>query len=99
MAIRLPKLTEKAFMAQVIKLATLRGWKVYHVHDSRFSAKGFPDLVMARGNRMIAAELKTGKYKTTPEQDDWLLVLGSVPGVYATVWRPENWDEIERRLA
>ncbi len=99
MAIRLPKITEKAFMAQVVKLATLRGWKVYHTYDSRFSTKGFPDLILVRHGRMIAAELKTGKYKTTPEQDAWIEALSNIAGVIAVVWRETHWDEIERWLA
>jgi hypothetical protein len=41
--------TEKQFMAQVIQLARLRKWLVYHTHDARRSVAGFPDLVLVRG--------------------------------------------------
>ncbi|MEW6583441.1 MAG: VRR-NUC domain-containing protein, partial [Actinomycetota bacterium] len=52
-------LSEAAFQDQVVDLARLRGWLVYHTFDSRHSAAGFPDLILARGDRLVAAELKT----------------------------------------
>ena len=39
---------EADFQAQVVKLALLLGWKVYHTHDSRRSREGFPDLILIR---------------------------------------------------
>ena len=41
-------MTEKQFMAQVVELAKLKGWLVYHTYDSRRSEPGFPDLCMVR---------------------------------------------------
>ena len=35
-------ITEKDFMAQVVALAQTLGWRVWHCHDSRRSAAGFP---------------------------------------------------------
>lgn len=46
-------------MQSVVDAARLNGWLVYHTHDSRRSAEGFPDLVMLRLSRMVVAELKT----------------------------------------
>ncbi len=37
-------LSEADFMDQVIDLAHLYGWMVYHTYDSRRSAPGYPDL-------------------------------------------------------
>jgi hypothetical protein len=84
--------SEKAFQADVVKLATLAGWAVYHTFDSRRSQKGFPDLVLVR-ERVIVAELKAETGKLTPEQDVWL-DLFRVAKVSAFVWRPSQWAEI-----
>jgi hypothetical protein len=90
--------TEKAFMHSVIDLARLSGWLVYHTHDSRHSVAGFPDLVLVRHDVLLAAELKSQHGRVTPAQAQWLAALGAVQHVQATVWRPSDWDMIERRL-
>ena len=36
------KESEKGFQSAVIELAKLYGWRCFHAHDSRHSAKGFP---------------------------------------------------------
>lgn len=91
------KLTEEEFMAQVINLATLFNWKVYHTRDSRRSVKGFPDLLLLRGGVQIVAELKVLPNKTTPAQDEWLNAFRRA-SVAAFVWYPDDWKEIERVL-
>lgn len=87
-------LSEREFMDQVMKLATLYGWKGYHTHDSRRSQRGWPDLALCRGQRLICAELKSTKGKLTVEQGEWLDALSHVPGVETYCWRPSDWDEI-----
>ena len=81
---------EADFQAQVVKLATVLGWKVYHTHDSRRSHEGFPDLILIRRSRLIAAELKTRKETTTSDQRQWLCAFIGL-GDYAEVslWRPD----------
>ena len=93
------KLTEKAFMAQVVKLATLCGWRVYHTHDSRRCVPGFPDLVLVHPGRgrVMWVELKVRKNALTPEQSAWLKDLSRC-GEETWVWYPENWQSIERLL-
>lgn len=93
----LPKLTEKQFMAQVIQLAKLFGWRVYHTHDSRRSVAGFPDLVLLKGEVLLVAELKVGKNDVTDEQWGWLRSFEQAGG-RTFVWYPDQWDEIEREL-
>ena len=94
-----PKLTEKAFQAQVVKLAKLYGWLVFHPYDSRRSEKGFPDLVLAhpKWGLAIFAELKTDTGKLSPEQDQWLTVLDDC-NQWSLVWRPKDWPDIEAIL-
>ncbi len=87
-------------MALVVELAQLRGWLVYHTHDSRRSAPGFPDLVLslARPPRLIFAELKTDHGRLTPDQVEWMSRLGAV-GVETYLWRPQDFDAITEVLA
>lgn len=43
--------------------------------------KGFPDLVMAKRNRVVFAELKSEKGPVSEDQEEWLTVLRTVRGV------------------
>ncbi len=94
-----PSLAEKAFQAQVVALARMQGWRVYHAHDSRRSEPGFPDLCMVRAPRVVYAELKTDTGRLGPEQVCWIEELKACPGVEVYVWRPANWDEARACLA
>ncbi len=94
-----PKISEKAFMRQIVQLAGLCGWFVYHTHDSRRSTKGFPDILLLKGPRIVVAELKVGRNKLTPEQESWLAAFRLVPGAEVFEWRETDWDLIERVLA
>ncbi len=93
-----PAVSEKNFMAQVIQLARLRKWKVHHIHDSRKSSgSGWPDLSMVRDGRFIAAEVKTEKGRATAAQLEWLEALAGC-GLETFLWRPSDFEEIERTL-
>ena len=95
---RLPTISERAFQAQVIAAAEAQGWLCYHTHDSRRSQPGFPDLIMVRGYRMVALELKVGKRKPTVDQVRWLAALREVWQVDALVARPDDWDNVMELL-
>ena len=90
--------TEAGFQCAVIELATLLGWKVFHVYDSRRSEAGYPDLTCVKGQRIIFAELKTDVGRVRPAQREWLAALAGVPGVLACVWRPRDWQAIQAAL-
>ena len=84
--------SEKEFQSSVIEVAEALGWLVYHPHDSRRSAPGFPDLVMVheRHGQVLYRELKTEKGKASKDQERWLGVLAAV-GSDAGLWRPSDW--------
>ena len=84
--------SEKDFMAAVIKESERLGWKVYHTHDSRKSQAGYPDLTLAR-DRLIVAELKTESGRVTAAQANWLTALAEA-GVECYLWRPSSWTRI-----
>lgn len=92
-------MTEKAFQAEVMRLAHANGFKAYHTHDSRRSPSGFPDVVLAKpGRAVIYAELKTETGATSAAQDGWLAALRGALGTRVFVWRPRDLPMIERIL-
>lgn len=94
-----PFSNEADFQAALTKVAKQLGWLAYHTRFSIDSEPGFPDLLMVRGERLIAAELKGPRGTVSPEQLVWLDKLGQVPGVEAYLWRPNDWDAALRVLA
>ena len=91
--------TETDLREQVRDLCKLFGWKMYFSWTSLHSPRGFPDLVLAcpERKRVIFAELKSDKGKLTPEQVEWLDVLGKC-GQEVYVWRPAQIESIARLL-
>jgi hypothetical protein len=86
-AVMAKTMPEKALLNQVRALATALGFLIYHTHRSDRSEPGFPDLTLVKAGRLIFAELKTQKGKTTQPQDAWLMRLeASTAEVY--LWRP-----------
>jgi hypothetical protein len=105
--LRLPGITESEFLDQVLQYAKLRGWRSAHFRPAKTidgwrtpvsgDGKGFPDLLLVRGDRVIVAELKVGKNKLTLEQIAWLAAFKGA-NIPAFVWTPGEWPEIERTL-
>lgn len=84
---------ERDFLQAVIDAAKLLGWAAYHVHDSRHSAAGFPDLVLIHPPRLVVAELKRDGEEPTAAQSAWLEAFTRC-GVDAYLWRPADWPAI-----
>ena len=93
-------MTEKEFMGQVVKLAKLTGHLCYHTHDSRRSEPGFPDLCVVKPGRFrpLFVELKTDRGKLSEAQKKWGKALQQTPGADYRVWRPADWEEIQKEL-
>jgi hypothetical protein len=90
-------LSEKQFMQQVIRLARLQHWSVYHVYDARRSTEGFPDGWFVREGVLLVREFKTETGRVTPAQQWWLAALAAC-GLDAKVWRPSDWAQIQEVL-
>jgi hypothetical protein len=95
--------TEEQFLRQVLTYARARGWRAMHMHDSRRAhfhadSRGFPDLLLLRGERLVFTELKRDKGRTTPEQLAWNLALSEACDE-VHIWRPMDWLEIVKVLA
>lgn len=83
-------MTEEQLQASVLDLAKALGMLAYHTHDSRRSAAGFPDLVLAGTRGVIFAELKSAGGTMRPEQTNWkyMLIAG---GQRWRLYRPGDW--------
>jgi hypothetical protein len=98
-----PAVSEKAFMAAVMRVARQHGWQCFHPYDSRKSARGYPDLTLARlpghdrPGEVIWSELKADA-PLTIEQEVWLATLSHVTQTEAYLWRPEDMPAIVARL-
>ena len=94
------QVTETNLQAAVIELATWSKWLVHHSRPARTNDGwrtaiqghvGFPDLIMARGPRLIVAELKRQGAKPTEAQQLWLDTISAGGGLEVYVWRPADW--------
>jgi hypothetical protein len=99
--------TEAAFTTAVLQLMRLTGCRSMHLRPARTAAGwrtpvagdgiGFPDLIGVKGDRVIAAELKTAKGRLGPGQREWLDALAAA-GVEVFIWTPTDWDSIAATL-
>ena len=89
--------SEKDFQRDVVTAAKMLGWVVYHTFDSQRSEPGFPDLILSRGERMLAWELKRESGMPTAAQREWLMAFSRV-GVRAEILWPSDMDKILEAL-
>ena len=92
-------MSETELLEAVIDLAHLLKWRVAHFRPARTEqgwrtagsgdVVGYPDLTMVRDTRLIFAELKSERGRTTVDQQDWLHALKAVAEV--RLWRPGDW--------
>ena len=92
---------EQHFTQEVIDTAQHYGWQTFHLRDRESAAivrgKGFPDLVMFRGDQLIIAELKRDEAsQLSTDQIGWMDAFRQHVPAYE--WRPSDWDEIESVL-
>lgn len=86
-------MTEKDWQRQVVDLARLFGFRVFHPWLSIRSEKGWPDLALFRPGRFLLAELKTETGKLTASQESMIADLRAA-GVEVHVWRPTDLDHV-----
>ena len=101
-------INEAQFQAAVLDMARWFGWRTFHPrtvksitghHLTAYQGEaGFPDLVLAHGQRgVIFAELKVKRNRLSMHQELWRDVLERAGAEYH-LWRPEDWTAIETRL-
>lgn len=91
-------MTEADLSRAVVRYAELCGWRVMTWRNTKaaglrsHSALGFPDLILLRRARLIAAELKSEKGKLRPGQQEWLEAFQEA-GAQSYIWRPKDWTD------
>jgi hypothetical protein len=101
-------ISEKIFQDQVIKVARMQQWLVFHASPSsprpevwKTDGNGFPDLVLvstsvpSRG--VIFCELKTVDGKLSAQQQKYARCLMNA-GIEYHLWRPSDIHRIADRL-
>lgn len=93
---------ESDLQTGVIDLAHALGWRVAHFRPARTAhgwrtpvaadGAGFPDLVLVRRTRIVAAELKSDRGRLSDVQRDWLEALYAA-GVETHVWTPAEYPD------
>jgi acetolactate synthase regulatory subunit len=101
-AMQAAAMSEDALQRVITAAAQHRGFLVYHTHDSRRSAAGYPDLHLVHQVRGVSMmrELKSAKGTLRPDQVRWIAALAAA-GVDVGVWRPMDWFDgtVDRELA
>ncbi len=103
------RISEAQWQQRVTDLADLRGWAYIHLRPARTVkgwrtavsgplGKGWPDLLLCRGDRLVAIELKAQHGRTTADQTAVLAAL-SLAGVRCLVARPSDWGTVQEVLA
>lgn len=101
-------MTERDFTSAILDPARVLHWRSAHFRPCRTAhgwatpvqgdGRGWPDVVLVRPPRIVAAELKVGGGRLSDDQRIWLKQLGGCPGVEVHVWVPADLDEIARVL-
>jgi uncharacterized protein YndB with AHSA1/START domain len=108
------KYTEPEFATQVEHLLKMFGWHWCHFRPARTEHgwrtaisghKGFPDYIAVRPPRLLVFELKSERGKVSPEQQEWLDILGQLKDdpygestVEVYLFRPSDIEEIAEVL-
>lgn len=98
---------EERWLSNVLMIAKIHGWRTAHFRPARTTkgwrtavggdGVGYPDLTLVR-ERVIVAELKAGKNKTSEEQDAWLKAFAQA-GIESYTWYPTDIDQVIRVLS
>jgi len=99
---------ESELLDVVLGLARLYGFRAVHWRPLRTQhgwrtpvqgdGVGWPDLILVKGRRIIAAELKSDTGRLAPEQQQWLDTLAGA-GIETFLWRPSDVQSIADTLA
>ena len=89
-------ISEEILLQQVRAVARKYSYLAYHTRDSRRSDKGFPDLVLSDGRRLLFIECKSQQGKLTGDQAQWLNLLAHTGKCETYIIRPSDLASLER---
>ena len=100
-------MSEGDLLRGVFDLSRALGWRTLHIRPARTALSwrtavsgdgiGWPDLFAIRGSRIVAAELKSGRGRVTPEQRAWLEALAAA-GCETFTWREADYPDAMLRV-
>lgn len=90
-------MSEADYQKRITDYCDLLGLKWHHETDSRKTKSGWPDLVIAGPGAVIFAELKKQNGRVSASQQEWLDKLSGA-GARVYVWRPSDWEQVEKTL-
>ena len=94
-ATQLPPMTEAKWQQQVINLAKVYGFRVYHTRYSIGSDAGWPDITLVKsGRKPIFLELKSERGNASLDQLIWIAALNDTGHAVAMVAKPSDWDTV-----
>lgn len=92
-------MSERDLLEAVLSLCKLYNWRTLHIRPARTEkgwrspvqgdGKGFPDLLMVKGDRLIVWELKGARGVATDDQMEWLVALAGVADT--AIITPQHW--------
>lgn len=101
------RMSEADLTVSVLELCRIFRWRCVHFRPARTAkgwrtpvagdGAGWPDILAVRGDRMVAAELKAGRNRPSPEQLAWLDALAAT-GAEIFVWTDQHLDDIAAAL-
>jgi len=101
--------SELAYERTVIEAARVGGWRVHGERSAmnrhgKYATPikgdaGFPDLILCRGEQLLAIELKRKPRKPTTDQLAWLTALTTAGADARVVYVPEQLHALCQELA
>jgi len=95
------KMSEAELQEAVMAAAQQLGWRRAHFRPAMTKhgwrtpvsgdGKGFPDLLLVKGDRLLVVELKAEKGVVSDEQKEWFAAFNGVPCVEVYLWQPADW--------
>lgn len=93
----LMKLSEAAWQGLVTDTAATFGWHVTHFPQMVGNPRGYPDLVLMRGEDYLLVELKRENGVLSDGQTRWHM-HAALFGITVHVWRPSDWPTVAKVL-
>lgn len=69
-----------------------------NIHQSGWTGKGFPDLILCLDGRFVALELKVGTNKPSKIQERWGEKIKKAGGIHAVIYTFEEFLDILSEL-
>ena len=91
-------ISEKDFLATIIKACKLKHLYYYHPYRSDKSVEGWPDIAFILNGVLHLWELKKQKGVVSGSQQDWIDELQTCAGVDARIMRSSDWGDIVKIL-